>query len=79
VGVRGSEVVTASSETVTVVGLDGFFRFFRETLTVKSLSSLMLFRSTDGCVVGRAETVSAFLAWALLFGSLVAFDPPCEQ
>jgi hypothetical protein len=63
VGVRGSEVVTASSETVTV-GLGGFFRFFRETLKVKSLSSLMLFRSTDGCVVGRAETESAFLAWA---------------
>jgi hypothetical protein len=41
-------VVTASSETVTVVGVDGFFR---ETWTMKPLSSLMLFRSADGCVV----------------------------
>jgi hypothetical protein len=64
VGERGSEVVTASSETVTVVGLDGFFRFLRETWTMKSLSLLMLFRSADGCVVGPAETESAFLAWA---------------
>jgi hypothetical protein len=61
VGERGSEVVTASSETVTVVGLDGFFR---ETWTMKSLSSLMLLSSADGCVVGRAETESAFLVWA---------------
>jgi hypothetical protein len=61
VGERSSEVVTASSETVTVVGLDGFFR---ETWTMKSLSSLMLFRSADGCVVGLAETENAFLAWA---------------
>jgi hypothetical protein len=53
--------MTASSETVTAVGLDGFFR---ETWTMKSLYLLMLFRSADGCVVGPTETESAFLTWA---------------